>query len=129
MRIKLEGNNKKEIRNLVHEVEEKGLLIKRCVNKYEEGGLLVREFDCEVQFGNWNEIEKEYLNKKELVDFLAPIINISKKELNIEIAKHDLPYWVIGCKIVQFLRRIDNLALIYSDRFKVYGENMVYVLN
>lgn len=109
MKITLKGT-KKEIRREVHRLEEKGLLVKRCVASSNEGEIFTMEFDCEVQFGQWVEVKEEKLSKAEVVKEVSELTGASKKEVNQILNENEMPYWYLDGRHAQYVHRMEILA-------------------
>lgn len=122
MTITIQGT-KREIRKEIHTLEEKGMLIKRCVKSENiKDDIFKMTFTYEIQFGQWVELEEKHLTKKEVCKKVSKITGITQRELNEIISKNELPYWRIGDKMAQYEHRL--LILEYFNIINIKYKKM-----
>ena len=77
--IKLRGKNKLDIRKQVHQIEERGILVKKCVEVDEHKLFIDMWFEVEEQWGELRQINIE--NKSNVIKVISNILDIPQKDL------------------------------------------------
>ena len=122
MTITIKGT-KKEIRKEVHRLEEKGMLIKKCVKcENIKDDVFKMTFSYEIQYGDWVELEETHKTKNEICRQVAKIVGKTQKELKELISENELPYWRIGDKMAQYEHRL--LILEYLNIINIKYKNI-----
>lgn len=106
--ITLKGT-KKEIRKQIHNLEEKGLLIKKCISYSKEGDIFTMNFSYEIQFGDWLEVG-EKRNKLDTIKLIKNKTNKTIKELSSVLNAKELPYWMLIDRDSQYIHRLEILC-------------------